>query len=1091
MIKYPQFYRQFGIRVPAQLQSFKFKPLEQLVLPQRSVYHVLPSSPEEVQVDPNDYLLAKHPASIYCEYPIDLVGKDGGPTKNAVNGTSLKRRLETSNRRLMRIRKFEQVERQPTSLLVYGYGALGRLYRYRPFWLNSYYRWRNMFATFVAQAGALARQSERQQFVTIQLPLNFPKIAVLKRAATAFTRNMLEEFASPESYFLLELWKWAGPDRQKSVMGSWSREQMERINFVFMDSERVAVVNLGLLDEFRDRYVKGELDTEAAGGGDQSNERATELFQRRLLMFTVKMAQLRSVTGAALAENDSQADDNAPTEGLGIAKQGDYADALKREQVQEKEAETTDLLRGMGFSKTAAVEEGAELDEETSEEDPSERIEELFREDKKEVSDDDLFNDNVFDQAIPKTELDEEVQTVRPIIPYATDPTAGVRAKADELLEQGAISVAEHRRYLRLAENYKTKIKMPNGQTLEEFVKVTPEMLAINPEECTFADNPAVSDKSMLKSSLVQFDQKYVQQVMERDIAAMVLAQQAQGAIIEDFRVERVMDAVNKSNVYVVKIVPVPGKPSTLRFPIPVVEKDGVWVANGKRYNLRKQRGDPPIHKVDRSTVAMTSYYGKLFATRSEKVVHDFREWIKAQVVLGSTPTEEQPNPFIRNVRYQNGSKLGANEPLPTTYTALGAFFSLIETKDLTLSFAYSERFVTFGTDALKGEQKGKYVVCGKTRAGELIFMDQQNELWAWVGGAYTHFGDVGQHLQIDLARAPLEISQIKVGGKHISLGLVLAFYLGLEQVIKHLRVVPRRVPRGGRLNLAPHEFPVRFADCTLIFSRRDREAAMLMGGLNSYSRQVATYPLRDFNKQDIYLPILEGAGMSVRTIRKLRSLLRAFIDPITRDLLVEYKEPTEFTALLFRANELLRDDQVLKLPDRFKGYERIAGAVFRELTQATDVYAARPMTANAAVEMKPNAVWKAIQDDPSINIVNDINPVHQLKEQEAVTSNGTGGRSERSMVRRMRAYQQSDFGVVSEATVDSSAVAINTFFSADPNLTSLRGTTREFDKKTDGLTSVLSTSACLAPCAINDDQVRFVGYYPDNARSAFPATVK
>lgn len=94
-------------------------------------------------------------------------------------------------------------------------------------------------------------------------------------------------------------------------------------------------------------------------------------------------------------------------------------------------------------------------------------------------------------------------------------------------------------------------------------------------------------------------------------------------------------------------------------------------------------------------------------------------------------------------------------------------------------------------------------------------------------------------------------------------------------------------------------------------------------------------------------------------------------------------------------------------------------------------------------------------------------------------------------MVRRMRAYQQSDFGVVSEATVDSSAVAINTFFSADPNLTSLRGTTREFDKKADGLTSVLSTSACLAPCAINDDQVRFVGYYPDNARSAFPATVK
>ena len=1072
MIKYPQFYRQFGMRVPAQLQSFKFKQMSLCTLPQRSVYHVLPSSPAEVQVDVNDYFLAKHPANIYCEYPIELVGKDGGPTKNAVNGVGLKRRLETSNRRLLRIRKFEQVERQPTSLLVYGYGALSKLYRYRPFWLNGYFQWRNVFATFVAQAGALAQQSDRQQFVSIHLPLNFPKIAILKRAATGLTRNMMEEFASPESFFLLELWKWAGPDRHTSTMGSWTREQMSRINLVFVDSERCAVVNMALLDEFRDRYVNGEIDETTGMIAEGANEKATELFQRRLLMFAVQMAKLRSVTGAALHVNDEQEETEEGSVALGIAKPNEYTEALRKEEESLKEAETTDMLAGMGFAKTAAVDEEADLDEQAEgEEDPNERIEKIFREDRATVSDADLFNDNVFDQAIPTT--DEPEDEVRPIVEYATDPTAGVRAKADELLESGSISVAEHRRYVRLSENYRTKIKMNNGQTLEEFVKITPEMLAIDPAACTFADNPAVADKSMLKSSLVQFDQKYIEQVMERDIASMILAMQAQGTIIEDMRVERVMDAVNKSNVYVVKIVPVPGKPSTLRFPIPVVEKDGTWIANGKKYNLRKQRGDPPIHKVDRATVALTSYYGKLFVTRSEKVVHDFRAWLKAQVILGSTQLEGQPAPSIHNVRYQNGSGIGANEPLPTVYTALAAYFSGMETDELQLSFAYSERFGTFGTEALKLERGTKYVVCGKTKSGELVFMDQHNDLFVHVAGAYTLLGNVGAVLNIDLQRAPLEISQIKVSGKHISLGLVLSYYLGLEQVIKRLGVVPRRVPRGGRLNLESHEFSVRFADCSLIFSRRDAVAALVLGGLNAYSRQVATYNLRDFNKQDIFLSILEGAGMGVRFIRKLRNMRRVFIDPITRDLLREFKEPTEFTALLFRANELLRDDQVMKLPDRFKGYERFAGSVYRELVQATEVYSARPMTANAAVEMKPNAVWKAIQDDPSINIVNDINPIHQLKEQEAVTTNGTGGRSERSMVRRTRAYQQSDFGVISEATVDSSAVAINVFFSADPNLTSLRGVTKEFDRKVDGLTSVLSTSACMAPCAVNDDPKR------------------
>ena len=75
-----------------------------------------------------------------------------------------------------------------------------------------------------------------------------------------------------------------------------------------------------------------------------------------------------------------------------------------------------------------------------------------------------------------------------------------------------------------------------------------------------------------------------------------------------------------------------------------------------------------------------------------------------------------------------------------------------------------------------------------------------------------------------------------------------------------------------------------------------------------------------------------------------------------------------------------------------------------------------------------------------------EINPIKNLKEREAVTYNGVGGRTSRSMTRSTRIYHKNDMGIISESTVDSSDVAINTYMSADPIFDSLRGTARIFD---------------------------------------------
>jgi hypothetical protein len=92
------------------------------------------------------------------------------------------------------------------------------------------------------------------------------------------------------------------------------------------------------------------------------------------------------------------------------------------------------------------------------------------------------------------------------------------------------------------------------------------------------------------------------------------------------------------------------------------------------------------------------------------------------------------------------------------------------------------------------------------------------------------------------------------------------------------------------------------------------------------------------------------------------------------------------------------------------------------------------------------------------------------LKENEAVTYSGTGGRGSRSMVKSTRIYHKNDMGVISESTVDSSDVAINVFTSANPVFNSLRGTADTFEMEKHGPASLLSTSALVSPGSTKDD---------------------
>ena len=134
-------------------------------------------------------------------------------------------------------------------------------------------------------------------------------------------------------------------------------------------------------------------------------------------------------------------------------------------------------------------------------------------------------------------------------------------------------------------------------------------------------------------------------------------------------------------------------------------------------------------------------------------------------------------------------------------------------------------------------------------------------------------------------------------------------------------------------------------------------------------------------------------------------------VDPITEGILKRHGEPTQFIPCYFRSLELLLDDWSTDESDmkyqRIRGYERFSGFVYQEIVRAVRSYNVQSAAITANIDIHPEAVWREIDKDVSKYLVQESNPIHNLKEKETVTFAGSGGRSAETMTRRSRVYHK------------------------------------------------------------------------------------
>lgn len=588
LIQYPIFYRQHGIRRPDQLIKPPLSRLEFLDLPRNSIYHYLGTGPLDDGPTESENALKNTSKVFSIETVWELTSFLGNPRKLPIDVLRLARNHRVKNPRFRPLRSLEAATRDPLSVVVYNYSYIHRMYKYMRNYYTSHYRWHNLMATVFSKVAELSVATDRHQFIEFDIPKILPSLSQLRKAETNLDQRTARFFTSSETIILLQMWQWLGHQRETSILGKIPRDRLERINLIFRESGKWFVVNLGQLDAWR-KPTKEELEKDNTLS---DKGLPADLMQKRFLRLTMSLFEARN--GQTAGQLDELLSETAaPTPAAPHA--GDVAGVPETAQAPQE------------VSQQPAIQDDAGNDAFEPDLDKEPEIEETFG-----VTGDDLSNISEIEdmpdisaqidadleklEDIGQMELDEEtdgvvdVFDIDTVIPTGQTLEDAIIRQCNALADAGGLSAAEYRKYLEAASTYK-KIVAPDGTTMDKFIEVPKEVVVVK-ESASIPDKKTVVDKTMLKSSLLEFDEKYVKEVMQKDIAAMVLNLQNAGIIVQDYQVEEYEDVSIAYNSYTIKVKPLQGASSTLRFRIPKVQSDGTFKVNGVNYRTRKQRGD-------------------------------------------------------------------------------------------------------------------------------------------------------------------------------------------------------------------------------------------------------------------------------------------------------------------------------------------------------------------------------------------------------------------------------------------------------------------------------------------------------------------
>ena len=328
---------------------------------------------------------------------------------------------------------------------------------------------------------------------------------------------------------------------------------------------------------------------------------------------------------------------------------------------------------------------------------------------------------------------------------------------------------------------------------------------------------------------------------------------------------------------------------------------------------------------------------------------------------------------------------------------------------------------------------------------------------------------------QLNVAPTPLsEWTDFKLLETTVPVIFALCYRYGLSEMLNYTKTQYRILESGERSYRNWSDVVIRFADKTLIIPRSPLVNSMLFAGLNFF--QLNKINMEEMDSKDIYYDLLQSKKRSVHFLKGIDNFFDLFVDPISREVLEQMKEPTNARDILIRATQLLTTEdhkpQASSTNFRFRSYEQINSAIYKVLSRSFANYRSKSVGATHKWSIADYEVQQMVMQDQLKENVDIINPINDIKYQEEFSHAGfAGGRkSLDSFTVPDRQYPKDAVGIISEATVDSAKTAFAASTSMDPTIVNMRGMTLTSNPDELKPTQILSISSLIMPGVTQDD---------------------
>lgn len=541
--------------------------------------------------------------------------------------------------------------------------------------------------------------------------------------------------------------------------------------------------------------------------------------------------------------------------------------------------------------------------------------------------------------------------------------------------------------------------------------------------------------------------------------------------MIMDIKKEDTSSSEDWIYTYTVKCEDYNGQRFTLVFDIPKFKDNRYMYLRGNEKILNGQLMQLPIGKTDVDTVQLVSNYNKIFIRRfgsqpgKSCVISD-------KIIKTIDKLMDEKDTSIKVV-YGDNKKISANYVLPMDYVDLSSIYSRIEVGKYIIYFNQEEIRKLYEVDDKKGIPYAVYKPEKK-----VLYLDPANKfasdaIYVLLSQQSKRFAEISEEVN---ESSKYCYSEASILGEKIPVILIMAYHVGLLKAMDIAKVKYRiEKPRTNYDHLA--QDTIKFNDAWIIYDL-NASSSLLMNGLKTCD--TLNYSISEIGGKEMYLDFLDGFGGRIKA-DGLDNFYDLMIDPITLDIIHDYKFPETYIELLAYANELLEDNKYIRHTDlagkRFRTNEIIAGILYNELATSYGQYKirAKRMTKGNAMSIKQTAVIDSLLALKTSSDASILNALLDVEAGNTVSFKGLSGmNAERAYDLDKRTYDESMVNVLGLSTGFAGNVGVNRQTTIDMNIEGTRGYIKPGSKDSDvGLKSLCITEAVTPYSTNHDDPFR------------------